>query len=202
MTKSSKLIYKRADYFSRLAKQKGYRSRSSIKLLEIQKKDQFIKVGAIVLDLGSSPGGWSQVTKQIVGRKGSVFGVDFRDMKPIKGVTFIRKSLEELVDKDFEVKRELINNLDVVLSDIAPNLSGIGLRDDASMIELLGKIQDSINVFLKEEGAALVKVFQGESLDQMMIYMKSKFQKVRIRKPKSSRSNSSETYVLGLDKKK
>ena len=202
MTKSSKLIYKRADYFSRLAKQKGYRSRSSIKLLEIQKKDQFIKVGAIVLDLGSSPGGWSQVTKQIVGRKGSVFGVDFRDMKPIKGVTFIRKSLEELVDKDFEEKRELINNLDVVLSDIAPNLSGIGLRDDASMIELLGKIQDSINVFLKEEGAALVKVFQGESLDQMMIYMKSKFQKVRIRKPISSRSNSSETYVLGLDKKK
>lgn len=202
MTKSPKLIYKRADYFSRLAKQKGYRSRSSIKLLEIQKKDQFIKVGAIVLDLGSSPGGWSQVTKQIVGRKGSVFGVDFRDMKPIKGVTFIRKSLEELVDKDFEVKRELINNLDVVLSDIAPNLSGIGLRDDASMIELLGKIQDSINVFLKEEGAALVKVFQGESLDQMMIYMKSKFQKVRIRKPISSRSNSSETYVLGLDKKK
>lgn len=202
MTKSSKLIYEKADFFSRLAKEKGYRSRSSLKLIEIQKKDKFIYPGAKVLDLGCSPGGWSQVTIQKVGRKGKVFGVDVKDMKSIKGVVFIKKSIEDIVRKDFVHREEFFNNLDIVLSDLAPNISGISIRDDASMVELLEKIQLSIDIFLKEEGAALIKVFQGESLDKMRIYMKSKFQKVRIRKPISSRSNSRETYILGLDKKK
>ena len=123
-------------------------------------------------------------------------------MKPIKGVTFIKKSIEEIVRKDSEYREEFINNLDIVLSDLAPNITGISIRDDASMVDLLEKIQLSVDIFLKEEGAALIKVFQGESLDKMRIYMKSKFQKVRIRKPISSRSNSRETYILGLDKKK
>ena len=101
MTKSSKLIYEKADFFSRLAKEKGYRSRSSLKLIEIQKKDKFIYPGAKVLDLGCSPGGWSQVTIQKVGRKGKVFGVDVKDMKSIKGVVFIKKSIEDIVRKDF-----------------------------------------------------------------------------------------------------
>ena len=136
------------------------------------------------------------------GRKGKVFGVDVKDMKPIKGVTFIKKSIEEIVRKDSEYREEFINNLDIVLSDLAPNITGISIRDDASMVDLLEKIQLSVDIFLKEEGAALIKVFQGESLDKMRIYMKSKFQKVRIRKPISSRSNSRETYILGLDKKK
>ena len=202
MTKSSKLIYEKADFFSRLAKEKGYRSRSSLKLIEIQKKDKFIYPGAKVLDLGCSPGGWSQVTIQKVGRRGKVFGVDVKDMKSIKGVVFIKKSIEDLVRKDFVHRQEFFKNLDIVLSDLAPNISGISIKDDASMVELLEKIQLSIDIFLKEEGAALIKVFQGESLDKMRIYMKSKFQKVRIRKPISSRSNSRETYILGLDKKK
>ena len=202
MTKSSKLIYEKADFFYRLAKEKGYRCRSSLILIEIQKKDKFIYPGAKVLDLGCSPGGWSQVTIQKVGRKGKVFGVDVKDMKSIKGVVFIKKSIEDLVRKDFVHRQEFFKNLDIVLSDLAPNISGISIKDDASMVELLEKIQLSIDIFLKEEGAALIKVFQGESLDKMRIYMKSKFQKVRIRKPISSRSNSRETYILGLDKKK
>ena len=115
---------------------------------------------------------------------------------------FIKNSIEVIVRKDFVHREEFFNNLDIVLSDLAPNISGISIRDDASMVELLEKIQLSIDIFLKEEGAALIKVFQGESLDKMRIYMKSKFQKVRIRKPISSRSNSRETYILGLDKKK
>ena len=123
-------------------------------------------------------------------------------MKSIKGVVFIKKSIEDIVRKDFVHRQEFFKNLDIVLSDLAPNISGISIKDDASMVELLEKIQLSIDIFLKEEGAALIKVFQGESLDKMRIYMKSKFQKVRIRKPISSRSNSRETYILGLDKKK
>ena len=127
MTKSSKLIYEKADFFSSLAKEKGYRSRSSLKLIEIQKKDKFIYPGAKVLDLGCSPGGWSQVTIQKVGRKGKVFGVDVKDMKSIKGVVFIKKSIEDIVRKDFVHREEFFNNLDIVLSDLAPNISGISI---------------------------------------------------------------------------
>ena len=101
MTKSSKEIYKKADTFSKLAKTHGYRSRSAFKLLEIQKKDNFIKPHAKVLDLGSSPGGWSQVSKEIVGKNGIIFGVDKKDMQPIKAVHFINKGLENLCESDF-----------------------------------------------------------------------------------------------------
>ena len=125
MTKSSKAIYKKADTFSKLAKTHGYRSRSAIKLLEIQKKDNFIKPRAKVLDLGSSPGGWSQVSNEIVGKKGLIFGVDKKIMQPLKSVHFVNKGLENLCESDFEVLNENILPFDVVLSDIAPNISGI-----------------------------------------------------------------------------
>ena len=198
MGKKSKSNYRYGDSFSRRAKLEGYRSRSALKLKELQKKDHLIKKGMSVLDLGSFPGGWSQVSKEFVGKTGKVVGVDLQKMKAIEGTSFIHKSIIDLETKDFEG----ILPFDIVLSDMAPNISGISIRDDASMVELLEKIQLSIDIFLKEEGSALIKVFQGESLDKMRIYMKSKFQKVRIRKPISSRSNSRETYILGLDKKK
>ncbi len=202
MTKSSKTIYKKADSFSRLSKAYGYRSRSSLKLLEIQKKDRFIKLSSVVLDLGCSPGGWCQVTNKITGKSGQVFGVDVKHMEPIEGVKFIKKNVADLENKDFKINGRVINNFDIVLSDIAPKISGIGPRDNALMVELLQKIQVVIDLFLRNDGATLVKVFQGESLDRMMIYMKSRFQKVRIRKPVSSRANSKETFILGLGKRK
>ena len=201
MTKSSKAIYKKADTFSKLAKTHGYRSRSAIKLLEIQKKDNFIKPRAKVLDLGSSPGGWSQVSNEIVGKKGVIFGVDKKIMQPLKSVHFVNKDLENLCESDFEVLNENILPFDVVLSDIAPNISGISERDDALMNNLLLSIRSSLDNFLKEDGNALCKVFHGESFDNMMIYMKTNFQKVKIRKPDSSRANSKETYILGMGKK-
>ena len=201
MTNASKSIYKKADSFSRLARRHGYRSRSSLKLIEIQKKYRFIKEGNLVLDLGCSPGGWSQVTNRIIGKKGKVFGVDLKNMDPISEVNFVKKDVQDLVDKDFQIKGKVVNSFDIVLSDIAPNISGIGPRDDALIIELLEKIQIVVDTFLKTEGDSLVKVFQGESFDKMMIYMKSRFQKVRINKPVPSRSNSRETYFLGLDKR-
>ena len=202
MTSASKSIYKKADSFSRLARRHGYRSRSSLKLIEIQKKYRFIKEGNLVLDLGCSPGGWSQVTNRIIGKKGKVFGVDLKNMDPISEVNFVKKDVQDLVDKDFQIKGKVVNSFDIVLSDIAPNISGIGPRDDALIIDLLEKIQIVVDTFLKTEGDSLVKVFHGESFDKMMIYMKSRFQKVRISKPVPSRSNSRETYILGLDKRK
>ncbi len=202
MTKSSKAIYKKADTFSKLAKAHGYRSRSAIKLLEIQKKDNFIKPHAKVLDLGSSPGGWSQVCKEIVGKKGIVFGVDKKIMQPLKPVHFINKGLENLCVSDFEVLNKNILPFDVVLSDIAPNISGIRDRDNALMEAILIDIRLCIDNFLKVRGTALCKVFHGENFDKLMIYMKTNFQKVKIRKPDSSRANSKETYILGVGKKK
>ena len=201
MTNSSKSKYEKADYFSRLAKSAGYRSRSSLKLLEILRKDHFIKKNALVLDLGCYPGGWSQVSSEIVGNKGKTVGVDIRLMNKIYGVQFLHKDIKELVEKDFQTSEGVILPFDVVLSDIAPNISGIKYRDDALMVELLTKVKVLINCFLRYEGVALVKVFQGKSFDDMMIFMKTRFQKVRIRKPKASRQNSKETYILGLDKK-
>ena len=202
MTKSSKTIYKKADTFSKLAKAHGYRSRSAIKLLEIQKKDKFIRPDAKVLDLGSSPGGWSQVSKEIVGKQGLIFGVDKKIMQPLKSVHFINKGLEKLCESDFEVLNKNILPFDVVLSDIAPNISGIRDRDNALMDTILIEIRQCIDNFLKVKGTALCKVFHGESFDKLMIYMKTNFRKVKIRKPDSSRANSKETYILGVSKKK
>ncbi|MCH2273045.1 MAG: RlmE family RNA methyltransferase [SAR86 cluster bacterium] len=202
MTKSSKAIYKKADTFSKLAKTHGYRSRSAIKLLEIQKKDNFIKPHAKVLDLGSSPGGWSQVSNEIVGKNGLIFGVDKKIMQPLKSVHFVNKGLENLCESDFEVLNENILPFDVVLSDIAPNISGIRDRDNALMDAILIEIRQCIDNFLKVNGTALCKVFHGENFDKLMIYMKTNFQKVKIRKPDSSRANSKETYILGVGKKK
>ena len=201
MTRSFKTIYKKQDTFSKLAKRSGYRSRSSIKLLEVQEKDKLIKPRSKVLDLGSSPGGWSQVCKKIVGKQGLIFSVDKKVMEPISGIHYLNKSVEELTKEDFEINNQNILPFDVVLSDIAPNISGISVIDNAQMIELLQKVKNCIDDFLNVNGHALSKVFQGESFDNMMIYMKTNFQKVKIRKPNSSRSNSKETYLLGLGKK-
>ena len=202
MTKSSKAIYKKADTFSKLAKTRGYRSRSAIKLLEIQKKDNFIKPSAKVLDLGSSPGGWSQVSKEIVGKNGLIIGEEKKIIRPLKSVHFVNKGLENLCDSDFEVLNENILPFDVVLSDIAPNISGIRDRDNALMDAILIEIRQCLDNFLKVNGTALCKVFHGENFDKLMIYMKTNFQKVKIRKPDSSRANSKETYILGVGKKK
>ena len=201
MTRAFKTIYKKQDAFSKLAKRSGYRSRSSIKLLEVQEKDKLIKPRSKVLDLGSSPGGWSQVCKKIVGKQGLIFSVDKKVMEPISGIHYLNKSVEELTKEDFEINNQNILPFDVVLSDIAPNISGISDIDNAQMIELLQKVKNCIDDFLNVNGHALSKVFQGESFDNMMIYMKTNFQKVKIRKPNSSRSNSKETYLLGLGKK-
>jgi len=199
LSTSKKSNYKDGDSFSKKAKLEGYRSRSALKLKELQIKDKLIKKGMSVLDLGSFPGGWSQVSKEIVGKTGSVVGVDIQNMKPITGVDFIYKSIDFLEIQDF--KSNLLP-FDIVLSDMAPNISGIADRDNALMIELLRKVNFAIENFLKEDGSTIIKVFQGESMNYSKEFLKSIFKEVRIRKPNSSRPNSNETYIVGINLKK
>lgn len=199
MVNSIKSNYKDGDSFSRKAKSEGYRSRSALKLKELQLKDKLIKKGMSVLDLGSFPGGWSQVSKEIVGKTGRVIGVDIQNMKPITDVDFIYKSIDLLQAEDFE--SDLLP-FSIVLSDMAPNISGIADRDNALMIELLSKVNYAIENFLKEGGSTIIKVFQGDSLDYSKKFLKGIFKEVKIRKPNSSRSNSNETYILGINLKK
>ncbi len=196
MSKQSNNKYKKGDSFSKKAKNLGYRSRAALKLLEIQKNDNFLVKGITILDLGSSPGGWCQVSKKIIGEKGRVLGIDIKDMEKIRGVYFIKKDIGLVKTSDF-IFDENILSFDVVLSDMAPNISGIAYTDSALMIVLLEKFIKIIEKYLKIQGRVLVKAFQGESLEFIMNYMKSHFETVRIRKPSSSRSSSSEYYLLG-----
>ena len=198
MGRSFKSSYREGDTFSRQAKIEGYRSRSAFKLKELQNKDHLIKRGMSILDLGSFPGGWSQVSKEIVGEKGKIVGVDLQEMKPIQGTSFIHKSVIELKAEDFDAN---LIPFDIVLSDMAPNISGIQDRDNAQMIDLLDKVIYSIENFLKTGGSTIIKVFQGDSLEYAKRFIKEHFLEVKIRKPNSSRRNSSETYILGINLK-
>ena len=196
MPKDSNKDYKFGDSFSKRAKDLGYRSRSSFKLKEIQNKDKLLLKGMKVLDLGSSPGGWSQVTKEIIGAAGKIVAVDLKEMQEIKGVVFVKKDIGLIEEEDISFEEKFLP-FDVVLSDIAPNISGISDRDHILMITLLEKIIFIIENYLKKDGRVLVKAFQGESLDFITNYMKSRFETVRIRNPKSSRRRSKEYYALG-----
>ena len=198
MGRSFKSSYRDGDIFSRQAKIEGYRSRSAFKLKELQNKDRLIKRGMSILDLGSFPGGWSQVSKEIVGEKGKIVGVDLQEIKPIQGTSFIHKSVIELKEEDFDAN---LIPFDIVLSDMAPNISGIQDRDNAQMIDLLDKVIYSIENFLKTGGSTIIKVFQGDSLEYAKRFIKEHFLEVKIRKPDSSRRNSSETYILGINLK-
>ena len=198
---SSKSNYRDGDAFTRMAKKAGYRSRASLKLKEISQRDILIKKGMSIIDLGSFPGGWTQVAKENVGDKGTVVGVDIQNIKEIKGTFFIHKSISELEDSDFEEFREKVP-FDLVLSDMAPNISGIREKDDVQIIYLIDNVLSVIDNFLTKEGSTLIKVFQGESLDYTRKALISRFKTCKVSKPKASRSNSKETYIIGKGFKK
>ena len=181
-----------------MAKKAGYRSRASLKLKEILKKDISIKKDMSIIDLGSFPGGWTQVVKESLGNKGMVVSVDIQNMKEIKGAFFIHKSITELEENDFEEFREKLP-FDLVLSDMAPNISGIRETDDAQMIYLVENVLSVIDKFLKKGGSTLIKVFQGESLDYTRNALSDRFETCKVNKPIASRSNSKETYVIGKE---
>jgi 23S rRNA (uridine2552-2'-O)-methyltransferase len=193
-----KTNYRDGDSYTRKSKKEGYRSRASFKLKEILEKDIKVHKRASVIDLGSFPGSWSQVITEHIGSKGKITAVDMQPMKEIKDCFFIQKKIEDIQDVDFEKIKDFLP-FDLVLSDMAPNISGIKERDNALMIDLVDNVLLIVDKFLKKEGTVLIKVFQGESLDYTKFALKERFEKIKIFKPKASRPNSNEIYIIGKE---
>jgi 23S rRNA (uridine2552-2'-O)-methyltransferase len=186
------------DPYVKEAQKLGYRSRASFKLLEIQEKDRLIKPGMTVVDLGSAPGGWSQVAMKLVGHKGRVIASDILPMDVLAGVDFICGDFME-----DSVMQEILDCLgdagaDVVISDMAPNMSGLPAVDQPRAMYLMELAVDMAGKVLKPGGSFLSKVFHGEGFDEMLKDLRANYTKVLTRKPQASRSRSRETYVLAL----
>lgn len=175
----------------------GFRSRSVFKLQELQARDKLIKPGMTVIDIGSAPGGWSELVSQYVGKNGHVIAMDLLPMKPIQGVTFIQGDFTDI--RVIKSLMDHIGNLKVdwVISDLAPNLTGIDSVDQSRSIFLCEQVINFATQVLKREGGLLIKVFQGEGFDAFLAQMRHHFTKVVIRKPKASRGRSKEVYLLG-----
>ncbi|SNX59367.1 23S rRNA Um-2552 2'-O-methyltransferase [Nitrosomonas ureae] len=189
------------DFFVKQAKKEGYRSRAAYKLLEITEKDQILKPGLTVVDLGAAPGSWSQVVSHKIGRGGKVIAVDILEMAPLPGVEFIQGDFREEY-AIVELKKHLGNDqLDLVISDMSPNMSGIVISDQARSMYLAELALAFAMEQLNYGGNFLVKAFQGRDFDQFLFDMRAGFKNVIIRKPKASRGRSNELYLLGLGKK-
>lgn len=189
------------DFFVKQAKKDGYRSRAAYKLLEIHERDKLFKPGMAVVDLGAAPGSWSQVVANKVGRNGKVVAVDLLEMAPMPGVEFIQGDFrEDSILNDLKIRLES-RPLDVVISDMSPNVSGIKLSDQARSMHLAELALEFAIERLNPGGSFLVKVFQGYEFDQFLLSMRAGFDRVIIRKPKASRDRSKELYLLGSGKK-
>ena len=195
---SSKQWLKRhvSDPFVQKSKREGYRSRSAYKLKEIADRDKLFKPGMVVVDLGAAPGGWSQVAAKAVGSAGAVIAIDLLPMEPVPGVVFVqadftaasgRKAVEEALSG---------RKADMVISDMAPNFSGIAMSDQARMMALAESALEFARLHLKREGVFLVKTFQGAGYDEYLRALRKSFQKVAVRKPEASRDESAEQYLL------
>lgn len=184
------------DPYVKQSQESGYRSRASFKLLEIQEKDKLIKSAMTVVDLGAAPGGWSQVAAELVGDNGCVLASDILSMDGIANVEFVKGDFTE--ESVFE---NILNRLpddvaDLVISDMAPNMSGMKDIDQPRIMYLAELALDMARSVLKPEGSFLVKLFQGEGYDAFVADLKSSFKTVKVRKPKASRARSSEIYLL------
>ena len=189
------------DPYVQRAQKDGYRARAAYKLLEINEKDKLIKSGTLLADLGSAPGSWSQVAAKLVGSSGQVFALDILPMERIDGVHFIQGDFrEDEVLRQFE---NLLSNrpLDLVICDMAPNMSGNAVTDQARSYYLCELALDFARNHLKTGGSFLVKVFQGAGYQEYLAEMRSLFQTVQTRKPDASRNRSSEIYLFGKNKR-
>ncbi len=184
------------DEYVKRAQAEGYRSRASYKLLELQEKDHLLTPGQVVVDLGAAPGGWSQVAEKLVGEKGMVFALDILAMDPIGGVNFIQGDFRE--DDVLAQFHALLAGrpVDLVISDMAPNVSGMSAVDQPRAMHLCELALDYAREVLRPGGSFVVKVFQGEGFDQYVKEMRSSFAKVVTRKPAASRAQSREVYLV------
>jgi 23S rRNA (uridine2552-2'-O)-methyltransferase len=189
------------DHYVQEAKRLGYRARAAFKLIEIDGRDRLLRAGQIVVDLGSAPGSWSQVAAARQRGNGTVIALDLLDMAGIGGVEFIRGDFSE--DAVLALLEAALRGrkVDLVLSDMAPNISGVASADQARGMLLAELALEFSGKYLKPGGAMLVKVFQGEGFDAFRRQMMDVFHTVAVRKPKASRDRSSEVYLLGTGKK-
>ncbi|MCL6263582.1 RlmE family RNA methyltransferase [Craterilacuibacter sp. RT1T] len=185
------------DHWVHQAKQDGYRARAAYKLIEINDKDKLIRPGTVLADLGSAPGSWSQVASRIVGDKGKVFALDILPMDAIADVSFIQGDFRE--DEVLDQFVDLLDGraLDLVISDMAPNISGMSVMDQARSFHLCELALEFAREQLRPGGNFLVKVFQGSEFQPYLKAMREVFSEVVSRKPKASRDRSTEIYLLG-----
>lgn len=185
------------DPYVKRAQSEGYRSRAAYKLAQIAGRDKLLRPGMIVVDLGAAPGGWSQVAAQGVAPGGRVFAVDLLEMAELPGVTFIRGDFQG-GETLAELERLLAGKaVDLVLSDMAPNISGIASVDQARAVGLAELALDFAINHLKPQGNFLVKIFQGAGFEEFVKALRGHFGQVMTRKPEASRSRSNEVYLLG-----
>lgn len=190
-----------SDEFVKRAQREGYRARAAYKLMEIDDKDHLVKPGMVIVDLGSAPGSWSQVAMQRLQGKGRVFALDILEMQPVPGVEFLQGDFrEDVVLAQLESKLEG-RQVDLVISDMAPNISGINVTDQARVAHLAELALEFARDWLKPGGNLLVKVFAGSGFDDNLKAMREIFEQVVTRKPKASRDRSSEIFLLGLKKR-
>ena len=185
------------DPYVQRARAEGYRSRASFKLMEIDDRDHLIRSGEVVVDLGATPGGWSQVAAKRMKAKGRVIALDLLEMEPLHGVDFIQGDFREesvLTQLETMLAGEKVG---LVLSDMAPNMSGVLLSDQARVMHLAELGLEFSRNWLKPDGAFLVKVFQGYGFEDFMREMRLIFKTVSTRKPDASRDRSAEIYLLG-----
>jgi 23S rRNA (uridine2552-2'-O)-methyltransferase len=190
-----------ADPFVKRAQAEGLRSRAAYKLEEMLVKDKLVRPGMLVVDLGAAPGSWSQMVRKVMGDNGRVLALDILDMPPIAGVDFIHGDFRE--EQVLSQLVELIGNqsVDLVLSDMAPNMSGVDTVDLARAMYLSELARDFADEHLKKGGNFLIKLFHGEGFDDYIKELRPRYQKLIIRKPAASRRRSNEVYALATGKR-
>lgn len=184
------------DEYVKRAQREGYRSRAVYKLEEIQQKDRLIRPGMTLIDLGAAPGGWSQYAARLLAGKGRIIALDILPMEPLDGVEFLQGDFTE--DEPLDSLMEILNGerVDLVMSDMAPNISGMGAVDQPRSMYLAELAVDFAGNVLRKGGDLLFKAFQGEGFDDLIRTLRSQYRLVRIRKPRASRPKSREVYVL------
>ena len=185
------------DVYVQRAKSEGYRSRAAYKLLEIATHDKLLKPGMVVVDLGATPGGWSQVAQAQVGSHGLVVAFDLLEMTPLPGVTFLQGDFHSDAAVGMLEQALAGRKVDLVLSDMSPNISGISMSDQARVMALAELALEFAEQHLKPGGHLLVKVFQGVGFQEFFRVMRGKFRDLVTRKPAASRDRSKELYLLG-----
>jgi len=178
------------------ARAEGYRSRAVFKLAEIQQKDQVLKAGQFVVDLGAAPGGWSEYASNIVGGQGKIVAVDLLPLEPVAGVEFLQGDFTEAETLERLLALTGGRHLDLVLSDMAPNLSGMESIDQPKSIYLAELALDLAQNYLNPTGAFVVKLFQGEGCDELIASLRRTFRTIKLRKPDASRARSNEIYAI------